>query len=85
MVNRMAHQYYGTPPRAWGKLVLLFLHKTGTAVHPHVRGENVDESARIKPFQPVHPHVRGENMIMLAMSPNITAVHPHVRGENPKF
>ena len=68
----------GTPPRVWGKLLLMRPSRT-IPVHPHACGENVPRIRSRNPSRYTPTCVGKTN---LAHGCRFLPVHPHVCGEN---
>ena len=73
-------QYFGSSPRAWGRLAVIHVSASNMAVHPHVRGADLTHRVRCKRDSAVHPHVRGADELKKRNGMNWLLVHPHVRG-----
>ena len=71
----------GSPPRAWGQQVRRNICTGITAVHPHVRGDNVIQNNLKAEYYGSPPRAWGQRTSSCRPGGR-WAVHPHVRGDN---
>ena len=50
----------GTPPHAWGQLLVGIWGFLGFAVHPHTRGDNINRELYLSPYSGTPPHAWGQ-------------------------